>query len=145
MKLILLRDAKNLGKAGATIEAKEGFAKNYLIPQKIAAVLGSNQANVVSKKVLNETKHQEQELNLIKNKLAKLQDNPIILKVKVGPTGKLFGAITANDIIKELVKYGVNINAKQMEMDNIKSVGLHEISINLAKDVKIKLRINVIN
>lgn len=143
MKVVLLSDVKNLGKAGSVIEAKDGFAKNYLIAKGLAAVAGSSRANVISKKIQNEAKQQEQELNLIKNKLEKLKNNPIILQVKVGPNGKLFGAITPNDIAKELVKYGVNLNSKQIETSNIKTVGIHEVDINLEKSVTMKLSIKV--
>lgn len=146
MRIVLIKDVEKLGTIGEIKEVKDGFARNWLIPQKLAVKFGDPQAKKIIEQALAEKNKTEQELEKLKKLAEDLAGKTVIIKAKVGPTGKLFGAITADDVAKEISTKEVKISSKQVETEPIKTLGEHEITLRISKDIKsvIKLAIEPI-
>lgn len=145
MKLILIKDVKNLGKKGEIIDAKPGYARNFLIPKNVA--IEATKENMVTweenrkeqEKIEKENKAKALELK------KKIEAETLTLKAKAGEGGRLFGAITSIDIVKALKQeYKIDIDKKKVELDeNIKEAGMRDVNIKLYPEVNATLKINV--
>lgn len=145
MKVILLKDDKNLGKKGELVEAKDGHARNFLIPRKIAIEANEeNLANWKEEKRLEaeEDKKNREKFTELKNKMEKTE---ILLKAKAGEGGRLFGAITSKDIAEEISKkMGIEIDKRKVELaDNIKMEGTKTVVVKLYQDISANVRVKV--
>ena len=145
MELILLKDVRGLGKAGQVVKASDGYARNMLIPRKLAV-----EATDSNKKAL-EKKHQEEEAQRAAEKAAaeeikaKIQDKTVELIVKAGDNGKLFGAVTSQDIADALEKkFALKIDKKKIELPSpIKSTGNYDVVLKLFQGVSAKCKVDV--
>ena len=145
MKVILLKDIKGLGKAGDLVDAKIGYARNFLLPKgdAIEATPGNlerwkkDQANLAKKE---ETEHKEA-LELKK----KLEEVSVVLEGKAGEGGRLFGSITSKDIADALKKqHKIVVDRRKIELkDNIKSLGVTEVDVRVYSELTAKLKVNV--
>jgi len=146
MEVILKQDLKNLGYKDDVVKVRNGYGRNFLIPQGIAI-----QATESSKKMLTETIKQrafkEQKIKAKAQKMAdSLQNLTLTIGAKVGDTGKIFGSVNTLQIAEALKAKGFNIDRKQIhiEEEHIKSTGSYEATINLHKELKIKLNFEVV-
>jgi len=145
MKVILLQDDKTLGKKGEVVNAKEGYARNFLFPKKVAI-----EATPANMKVLeNQRKMQEQKEQEILAEAKKLEEElvkiTLVIKTKSGENGKLFGSITTKEIA-ELLKetHNIDIDKRKLELeDSIKSVGNYTVKVKLHAKVVAKLNVIV--
>jgi large subunit ribosomal protein L9 len=144
MKVILLKDVKGHGAKDAVVEVSDGFARNYLIPNKLAKE--GSQAN------LNEHKQKiDKEARLLAIERAEAQKVYDHLKtvtvdvaVKCGD-GKMYGSVTAADISDALAKIGINIDKKRITIkEPIKKLGLFEVDVWVYKEMKTSVQINVV-
>ncbi|WP_071026448.1 50S ribosomal protein L9 [Peptoniphilus raoultii] len=145
MKVILIKDDKNLGKAGNIVDAKDGYARNFLIPRKIA--IEANDENMVKWKEDQKRKEAEEKENRKEaEELKKLiEKSPITMKVKAGEGGRLFGAITSKDIADKLFEdKKIEIDRKKINLpENIKTIGQEEIEIKLYPKISAKLKVKI--
>lgn len=145
MKVILQEDIKKLGKKGEVVEVKEGYARNYLLPKKLA--VEANQANMKELDRQKQIKSQkaEQELKEAKELAVKINNVTVTLKVKSGENGKLFGAVTSKDIADNLAKvHKINIDKRKIDLsENIKSIGNYELKVKLHPQVTADLKVIV--
>jgi large subunit ribosomal protein L9 len=145
MKVILLEDVKNVGKKGALINAKDGYANNFLFPKKLA--IEATPANL--KNLENAKKKQEEHEREVFEEAKKLEEElmkiTIVIKTKAGENGKLFGSITTKEIAEHLEeKNGMNIDKRKFELDEaIKSVGEYSVRIKLHPKVVAKIQVIV--
>ncbi len=145
MKVILLEDVKNVGKKGALINAKDGYANNFLFPKKLAIeATPTNLKNLENAKKKQEEKEMEifQEAKKLEEELMKVT---IVIKTKAGENGKLFGSITTKEIAEQLEeKNGISIDKRKFELDEtIKSVGEYAVRIKLHPKVVAKIQVIV--
>lgn len=145
MKVILLEDVKNVGKKGALINAKDGYANNFLFPKKLAIeATPTNLKNLENAKKKQEEKEMEifQEAKKLEEELMKVT---IVIKTKAGENGKLFGSITTKEIAEQLEeKNGISIDKRKFELDEIiKSVGEYTVRIKLHPKVVAKIQVIV--
>ncbi len=145
MKLILVKDVKGKGKKGEVIEVASGFG-NYLLSSK-QAIEASN-ANLKSLEDARETveKEAQAELEFAKKMKDEVENAPIKLYVKIGETGKLFGAINSKQIAEELkIQYNIEIDKRKIVMDdNIHSLGSYKIPLKLHKEVTAVINLQVL-
>ncbi len=145
MKVILLEDVKNVGKKGEIINAKDGYAKNFLFPKNLA--IEATQANL--KNLENAKKQQQAKEKELLDEAKKLEEEimkvTIVIKTKAGENGKLFGAVTTKEIAELLEKdHGIAIDKKKFDQDEpIKSVGEYFVKIKLHPTVNAKLKVIV--
>ncbi len=145
MKIILLKDHDKLGKAGEMVEAKDGYARNFLIPRKIAIeATPENEANweVEQQKRKEEEEIAIEEANRLKDQIENLTVN---IEAKGGEGGRLFGSITNTEISRALKEQGdINIAKNKIEMDeNIKTAGITEVVVRVYPEITANLKVNV--
>ena len=146
MKVILTQDIKGVGKKDEIINANDGYARNFLLPRKMAVEANSQNMSLLQgrKDSANFKKEQEKENALkLQEKLTK-----IILKIKVkaGENGKIFGSITSKEISTELKNQcSIEIDKKKILLkDSIKEIGVFNIEIKLYEGIIGKLKIDII-
>ena len=146
MKLILLENVKGVGKKDEIINANDGYARNFLLPKKLAVEANNqNLAKLKSKQESNEHKKmtEKQEAEDLAKKLEK-----IILKiqVKAGENGKIFGGVTAKEIAEQLQKqHDFKVDKKKIDLkETIKQTGMFTIDLKLYEGVNAKLKIHII-
>ena len=143
MKIILIKDVKKQGKSGDILEVKDGYG-TFLINKGDAVLATSNSVNRLDR----ENKEKEiKENNLIKDCEAlkkKLENLKISFKVKTGDHDRVFGSISAKQIVEELKNKGYNIDKKQVKINNtISSLGFHNVDIELHKKVLANIKIEL--
>ena len=125
MKMILLQDVKSVGKKGDLINASEGYAKNFLLPRKLAVEATKSNLNDYELKQKAEAKRKQEELEKAQATAKELEDKVVTIKVKTGGNGKLFGSVTNKEVAEEIVKQTkLDIDKKKVSIgDPIKMLG----------------------
>ncbi len=146
MQVILKKDVQNIGEMGDLVNVKDGYARNYLIPNSLAEVatagaLAQRERNIARIKAKAEKLHQEA-LNA-KEEIEKIEI--IKLSAKAGESGKLFGTITTKKLAEELLaKTGMEIDKKAIILDSpINHIGNFVMTIKLSSKVKAQLNVEV--
>jgi len=147
LKIILARDYEKLGNAGDIVNVKDGFAKNFLIPNNIAlfATRGNiNQMEIVKKSLV---KKEVKNIEDAKQVVTLLADLKLTFTVNSSPEGKLYGSITNKDIAEKILEERkVDIDKKKIELaEHIKEVGEYDVEVKLYKDVKAEIKIVVVS
>ena len=145
-ELLLIKPVDGLGSEGEQVKVKTGYARNFLLPKKLAVpVTRANRKQIEALQAAREDR-------LAKEKSAaqvlseKLQKVHIAIAVKTGPEGKLFGSVTVADIQKRLEEEGIVLDRKKLSMPApVKSLGQQTISIRLHPDLKIDLEFEVVS
>lgn len=145
MKVILLKDDKKLGKKGDVIEASDGYARNYLLPKKIAELATDANLHILNAKKAIERKEKLAEIEAAQKLAADLKDKVIKIESKSGDNGKLFGAITNKDVAVLIEKnFNVKIDKKKIVMETIKIAGTYNIEVKLYPEVSTKMKVMVV-
>lgn len=145
MKVIFLQEVKGKGNKGEVKNVSEGYARNYLLPNKLAAEANSSNLKTLEVKKQGEEKRIEEKLNeavAIKEGIEKLT---VEVKAKSGEGGKLFGAVTSKQIAEALAKMKKKVDKRKIEMDEpIRALGVTNVPIKLHPEVTATIRVNVI-
>lgn len=145
MKVILLKDVNSKGKAGELIEVSDGYARNYLLKNKLAIEATPAKINELKQKQEAEERKRAQEREHWLQKAAQINATQITLKVKSGENGKIFGSIQSANIADELNKLGIEIDKKKIVLPQpIKTTGTYTIEIKPYPEITAKLTVNVI-
>ena len=147
MKVILLSDIKGVGKKDEIINANDGYARNYLFPKKLAVeATAGNLVNLKAKQESNQYRKDMQKEEAIKI-ASKLKEITLVIKVKAGENGKIFGGVTAKEISENLnIQYKIQIDKKKINLsETIKTLGTVNVDIKLYEGVAGKLKVQVIN
>ena len=145
MKVILLEDVKTLGKKGDICDVSDGYARNFIIPKKKGVEATPDNLNNLKLKNANDAKVAQENLENAQALAAKLADKEIVIKVKVGEGGKLFGAIASKEIAAAVLdQTGLEVDKKKIVLsDPIKTLGDHTVKVKLHKDVTASLLVKV--
>lgn len=145
MKVILMQDIKSVGKKGQIIDAADGYARNYLLPKKLAVVADSSNLNALKTKQEANKYKKDMSMANAKELAEKMKNYKLEFKIKAGENGKTFGSITAKDIADELnKKYYVEVDKKKIELtDSIKAVGTYNIEIKLFEGISGVIKVEV--
>ena len=137
MKVILLTDVKGKGKKGQMIEVSDGYARNYMLPRKLAQEATADNVNTMrmNDKATAERQARERAEAVAISK--QLRELTLVVKAKGGGAGRLFGAVTTNEIADALKKNaGINIDKRKLVLaDNIKSVGTYTVKAKLGYEI----------
>lgn len=146
MKIVLLEDVKALGKKGDLAEASEGYARNFLIPKKLAAPATAENLNALKLKKANEDRLAAEALAAARELAAKLEEKKVSVSIKGGENGKTYGSVSTKEIA-EAVKsqLGLEIDRKKIVLpEPLKSFGTFETAVRLHREVQAKLMVEVV-
>jgi large subunit ribosomal protein L9 len=146
MQVILLERVTNLGQLGDVVKVKEGYARNYLIPQGKARRATEAAIKEFETRRADLEKAQADRLAAAQAEGEKLSGLTVRVTAKAGVDGRLFGSVTNYDIAEALTKQGFEVNKAQIRMPQgpLKAVGEHPISIALHTDVVADITVNVV-
>lgn len=145
MQVILLKDVKGIGKAGEVAKVSDGYARNLLLPKKLAMEATPSNLNLLKRKKQEIEAQREVDLNRAEVLKEQIEKTTITLKTKAGEGGRLFGAITSKDIADVLEnEHKIIIDKKKIVLDSpIKQVGLAEVEVKLFPGVSAVCKVNV--
>lgn len=144
MQVIFLKDLKGQGQKGEIKEVSDGYAINYLIKKGIAVKKTQGSLNKLNAQNEKERIASEQNRKEALNEKEKLSKVVLTFHAKAGKMDKMFGSISSKQIKEELEKKGYNFDKKQIETESINCFGYHDIYINLYKDIKALIKVEVI-
>ncbi len=142
MKVLLIKDVYNLGRAGEVKKVADGYARNFLFPQKMAVYATKGALRQIEKIESAAAKQREllnEEMSGLAEQIAGLE---LAFQAKVGETGKLFGSITQQQIIDAInEKLKVNLDRHQVESQPLREVGEHEVRVRLTYDLTPEVKV----
>ena len=145
MQLILRADVDNLGRLGDVVKVKPGYARNYLIPQRLAYAATKANLNIFEQ----ERKRLQEKMDSIRREARslgeKLEEAHVVMPVRVGEHDKLYGSVTTAMIADALARQGIDIDKRKIVLDNpIRSLGDYEIGVKLHHDIQAKVKVSVV-
>ena len=144
MKIILQKEVEKLGVPGDVVDVADGYARNFLIPRKLAAPATRGGQRHADRLRAHEDRVKK-ELDEARALAAQVEGAPIRISARAGEDGRLFGSITAQQVAKELQQAtGVEVDRKHFHIDPIRSVGAHEVVLQLHPDVSATATIEVV-
>ena len=136
MKVILKEDVQNLGQQGDVVEVKPGYARNYLMPQKLATLFTKQEKKSIEEAQIVEKRKLEREKDQLESVLKQVEDLNLSLKMQSEEDDKLFGSVTKLDIVKLLEENGITIDKKYIDLSSpIKTLGEHKVNIVFTKEM----------
>jgi len=145
IEVILREDVKSLGRAGALVRVKPGYARNFLLPRGMAyEATEGNKKRIEAEQKSRNTKAEAERLEASAF-AARLSGATVTIKAKAGEGDRLFGSITAQDIAAALSAIGLEVDKRKIDLDHpIKQVGTHTVPIRLHSDVQAEVRVTVV-
>ena len=147
MKVILLQDVDGLGKAGELKDVANGYARNFLVPKKLAAgatpqLLANYQQRIAAEQRRNEKQNEQN-----RQQAERLGQITLTFKARVGGQGRLYGSITSQDIAAGLLESeGIAIDRRMIELpDPIRALGTYHVSVKLAQKLASQITVNVVD
>ena len=145
MRVVFIEDVPDIAETGEIKEVADGYARNFLIPRKLAVLAGAQTANIVEAQLKKKARLQVQ-IEVEMTELARqLEGQKIILKARAGKEDRLYGSITNADIAEELGRSaGLTVDKRKIELDEpIREIGSYEIAIRLTKDIIPRIKLTV--
>ena len=144
MKVILLADVKNVGKKDTILDVSEGYANNFLLKKKLAVLADNKNLNLLQQKKGSEDAKAAREKQAASEQAATINGKTFILKMKAGEGGKLYGALTANDVAEVLENSGYKVDRRAISLNgNIKNIGRVTCHLKLYRGVTAEINVNV--
>lgn len=145
MKVILNQDVKGQGKKGQLVEVSDGYARNFLLPRKLAKEATNDNINIMKGKADSEQHRKQVELEAAQADAAKINEVVVKLSAKAGENGKLFGSITSKDVAEALkMQHHIKIDKKKLVMpDGIKLLGTTVVDVKVYTGITAKLKVQV--
>jgi len=142
MEVILSQDVKALGKAGDVVKVKAGFARNYLLPRKVAYPATPTNVKKIEQERVKKAAQQEEEQVKAQETAEKIAKVSCNVSVEVNDLEKLYGSVTQTDIVKSLAQEGYEIDKNDVLLDKpIEELGIYEIGVRLHPNVTAKVRV----
>ena len=144
MEIILITDIAGVGYKNDIVNVKAGYGRNYLIPQGFALLANASNRKIVAENV-RQASHKAEKLKKDAEEIAAaIGDLTIDIKTVVAESGRIFGRVTNTQVADILKAKGFNIDRKKITLDDVKSIGTYSATIDLHKEVKHKIALNVI-
>lgn len=145
MKVILTQDIKSVGKKGQILDAADGYARNYLLPKKLAVVADNANLNELKTKQEANKYKKDMSMSAAKELSEKMKNYELVFKIKAGENGKTFGSVTSKDIADGLnKKYFVEVDKKKVCLnDAIKNLGIYNIEVKLFEGISGTIKVIV--
>ena len=145
MKVVLIEDVKGTGKAGETKDVADGFARNFLIPRKLAQPATRGAQQQVEREKATSVQREQRELADVKALAARLGTAQVVLKLRSGKDGKLFGAVTNADVAAALKQqHGITLDRRKIEFEApVKAMGPGTAHVKLHREVTARIPLMV--
>ena len=145
-QVLLLKPIQGLGVEGDTVTVRAGYARNFLLPRKIALpITHANKKQMESLLKAREAR-EVQELDSARDLAAKVSNITIAVAVKTGEGGKMYGAVTANDLIIRLKEEGIELVKKQLSLPApVKKLGPYTVAVKLHSEISAELKFEVVS
>ena len=145
MEVILLSDVEHVGLRGDVVSVARGYARNYLLPRKLAEEATPARVAELQKRDTLRARHEAKTADEAREIADALSKTVLRFEVKAGPTGSLFGSVTPTDIADELwSSKKIRVDRRKIETDPIKRIGRYEVPIGLFEDVRVEVKTEVI-
>jgi len=145
MKIILLEDVENTGKKDEIKEVADGYARNFLFPNKLAVLATRSELDKLKERKKIEEGKAEEELTIFQKIASELDGFELEIFAKIGEEGKIFGSINSVKVSEKLKENGFKIEKEWIKLKTpIKEMGEHEISIELPHNLEVKIKVIVV-
>ena len=142
VELILLEDVDGLGKIGDRVKAADGFARNYLLPRKLAATITKGTIRSLEVKKLRLQKEHEERINVAKTMAEKLGQLSITIPVQAGEDDKLYGSVGPVQVAEALAAQGITLDKADILMpEHLKALGTYSVDIRLHPEVQAAIKV----
>ena len=136
MKVILLCDVKGQGKKDQIIEVSDGYARNFLFPQKKAVPADAKATSELKSKEEAKQYRISEDRKAAQALADKIKDKDVVIKMSHGQDGRLYGSVTSKDVAEALAKLvGTDIDKRKISMDTIKAYGKYSVDIKILADI----------
>lgn len=144
MKVVLLEDVASLGAAGSVVDVSSGYARNFLVPKKLAEYATKDILNRIVQIKAAAVRKREKVLTEVRQAFEIIQNGAVTIRTRAGAENKLFGAVTASDV-KDAIKaaYGVDIDKKWIEVEAIRYLGDFPVEVKFSQDMKTTVTVTV--
>jgi len=137
MKVIFLKDVENVAHEGDVKEVKDGYARNFLFRGRLAVEATLANQKALEKRLKEAQEREKKRFSDAQTHAAGFKNIVVTISKKAGETGRLYGAITPQDIVDALKEQDVELERKQLELkEPVKDLGTHEIKVHLYKDIR---------
>ena len=144
MEIILKTDIAGLGYKNDVLTVKPGYGRNYLIPQGYAVLATESNKKIMSEN-LKQAAHKAEKIQADAQAIAdQIGTEPIVISMKVGESGRIFGRVTSIQISDALAAKGIEVDRKKIAVEDIKFVGEYKALVDLHKEVKHEITVNVV-
>jgi len=145
MKVLLCEDIKNLGWLGDVVEVKEGYARNYLLPQGLAKIATEANIKAIAKEKAKRAEQRIRERKRLEAAVEAVDGAEVVLAVRANEQGVLFGSITARQIAVNLREQGFEVADEVVQLpEHIKHVGTHKVTLQFAEDLTATVSVVVV-
>ncbi len=145
MKVILLEDVKSLGKKGTIVNVSDGYARNMLLPKKLGVEATPKNLNDLKLQKKHEEKVAQEILDAAKELAVKVEQGEVIVSIKTGEGGRVFGSVSAKEIAEAAkAQLSLDLDKKKIQLDGpIRELGVREVPVKLHPQVTAKLKVKV--
>ena len=145
MKVILIDEIRGLGTRGDIVSVKDGYARNFLIPKKLAREATPGNLKSVEQERKKWALLANQEKETAQKAAERVKGTKVRVEKRVGENGQLFGSVTANEIADALLAKGIDVDKRRIELAHpIKSLGTHDVEVRLHRDVNAQIQVEVV-
>lgn len=143
MKVILKADVKGSGKKGDIIEVADGYGRNFLIKKGLAVLATASSVHEVEQRKAADAYHKAEEIKATQALADSLKGKSVVVKIKTGENGKVFGSVTSSHVAESLAAMGYNVDKKKIKMDSAKNVGSYPAEIRFMENISTKITVVV--
>jgi len=144
MEIILIQDVANLGYKNDIVKVKDGYGRNYLIPNKLAIIASDSNRKQLAENMKQQARKMAEALANAQKLAEQLALTPITVAVKANEDGKIFGTVTTANIAEALEAAGITIDKKVITVEAVKQLGEHTAYARLHREVKAEIKLNVV-
>ncbi|MFZ9661332.1 MAG: 50S ribosomal protein L9 [Chitinophagaceae bacterium] len=146
MQIILIQDVNNLGGANEVVTVKNGYARNFLIPRKMAVEASPSNLQQLNERLKQQQKKEAKMMAEINQVINKLKEGPVKVGAKVGTSGKIFGSVTSVQIARSIRdQKGYEIDRRKIHiLDEIKELGTFKAKVDFGNGIETELELEVV-
>jgi large subunit ribosomal protein L9 len=146
MDVVLLQDVEKVGLKGDVVSVARGYARNYLLPRRLAEPATPGRLSELRRHEELRARHEAQSVEQARDVATTLEQTELRFEVKAGPTGSLFGSVTATDVVEELWRARrIRVDRRKIALpESIKRIGRYEVPVELYTDVSVDVRVLVV-